>query len=240
MGKPPGVCCPNRAGCDAALSTVAVVPAFREEQLVSDTVAALSGIDEIDQIVVVDDASGDMTARNACAAGATVISNGRNHGKGSSLNRVLPHLDFDLLLLVDGDLGVHAGEAIKLISAVGSGDADIAIASFGPAEVKGGFGLARGLGRAGIRLLTGKEMRTPLSGQRAMTRNAYEKVSPFARGFGMEVAMTIDALRAGLLVIEVDTSMSHRETGRDAAGFMHRGRQFKDILAALASRLVGS
>jgi glycosyltransferase involved in cell wall biosynthesis len=220
--------------------TVAVVPAFREEQLISDTVHALTRIDGIDRIVVVDDASGDLTSRNASAAGATVVSNGRNHGKGTSLNRVLPHLDFDVLLLVDGDLGTHAGEAEILISAVTGGEADIAIASFGPASRKGGFGLAKGLGRAGIRLLTGAETRTPLSGQRAMTREAYKKVAPFAAGFGMEVAMTVDALRAGLRVVELDTTMSHRETGRDVASFLHRGRQFRDILYALARRFAGS
>jgi len=30
--------------------------------------------------------------------------------------------------------------------------------------------------------------------------------------------------------------MSHSETGRDLAGFVHRGRQFADIAKALASR----
>jgi hypothetical protein len=53
----------------------------------------------------------------------------------------------------------------------------------------------------------------------------------------MEVAMTVDALRAGLRVVEVPTTMSHRETGRDLAGFLHRGKQFRDILAAIARRI---
>jgi hypothetical protein len=52
----------------------------------------------------------------------------------------------------------------------------------------------------------------------------------------MEVAMTIDAIRAGMRVVEVQTTMSHRETGRDLAGFIHRGKQFRDILLAIAGR----
>ena len=82
-------------------------------------------------------------------------------------------------------------------------------------------------------------MSTPLSGQRAMTVDAFRAVSPFAPGFGMEVAMTVDALRAGFRVVEVPVEMSHRETGRDLAGFVHRGKQFKDILEALAARSAG-
>ena len=90
--------------------------------------------------------------------------------------------------------------------------------------------------RRWIRHLAGLRMASPLSGQRAMTSEAFEKVAPFAPGFGMEVAMTVDALRAGLRVVEIQTTMSHSETGRDLAGFMHRGKQFRDILLALIKR----
>jgi hypothetical protein len=45
--------------------------------------------------------------------------------------------------------------------------------------------------------------------------------------------MTIDALAAGLSFEEVELDLEHRPTGRDAAGFLHRGRQLLD--AALAA-----
>jgi hypothetical protein len=44
--------------------------------------------------------------------------------------------------------------------------------------------------------------------------------------------MTIDALRAGLAVEEVEVDLEHRPTRRDAAGFAHRGRQLVDALLA--------
>jgi hypothetical protein len=40
-------------------------------------------------------------------------------------------------------------------------------------------------------------------------------------------------------VVEVETKMSHRETGRDIAGFVHRGKQFADILRVLVKRSLG-
>jgi hypothetical protein len=44
--------------------------------------------------------------------------------------------------------------------------------------------------------------------------------------------MTVDAVRAGLEVSEFELPLRHRATGRDAAGFLHRGRQLRDALVA--------
>jgi len=218
------------------LRAVAVVPTYNEEELVGSTVSSLLGLDGVERVVVVDDASGDRSSLEASAAGATVVVNGSNLGKGGSLNRLLPELDFETLLLIDGDLGAHAAEAAALLEAVASGAADLAIAAFPPPAKNGGVGAAQGLARRGIKMLTGLEMRSPISGQRAMSREVFEAVTPFREGFGVEVAMTVDAHRAGFTIAEVSTCMSHSETGRDLAGFVHRGRQFADIAKALASR----
>lgn len=217
-------------------AVLAVVPSFSEEEVIGETVRSLLSLPRIREVVVVDDASPDRTARTAREAGARVLVNGSNLGKGRSLARTLTDLDYDTLLLVDGDLGEHALEAQKLIEPVALGEADLVIAAFGPASRKGGFGVVKGLADRAIRGLTGRSMASPISGQRCMTREVYEACAPFARGFGMEVGMTIDALRAGFRVVEVETGMSHRETGRDFAGFVHRGRQFTDILAAIVKR----
>jgi hypothetical protein len=44
--------------------------------------------------------------------------------------------------------------------------------------------------------------------------------------------MTIDAVRAGLGVQEIELELRHRATGRDLSGFLHRGRQLHDALLA--------
>lgn len=218
------------------MKTIAVVPAYREEDVIANTVRCITELTEVDSVVVADDSSGDGTAPAAAAAGARVIVHGRNYGKGGSLNRVLAGLDFDALILLDGDLGRCAAQAPLLLDPVLRGEADLAIAAFPPPAKKGGLGIAQGLGRRGIRFFTGRSMRSPLSGQRAMTHEVFSRVFPFDPRFGVEVGMTIDALRAGFRVVEVETEMSHKETGRDAAGFLHRARQFYDITMALAKR----
>ena len=56
---------------------------------------------------------------------------------------------------------------------------------------------------------------------------------PFARGFGMETGMTIDAVRAGFRVAEIELDLEHRATGRTLAGFVHRAGQLRDIARAV-------
>ena len=67
-----------------------------------------------------------------------------------------------------------------------------------------------------------------------MRAEVLRAVLPLARGFGLETGMTIDAIRAGHRVIEIELELAHRTTGRTPAGFAHRARQLYD--AAQASR----
>jgi hypothetical protein len=61
-------------------------------------------------------------------------------------------------------------------------------------------------------------------------------VLPFAQGYGMEIGMTVDAVRAGYRVGEVELDLSHRATGRSFTGFLHRARQLADFARAYRAR----
>jgi hypothetical protein len=63
---------------------------------------------------------------------------------------------------------------------------------------------------------------------------ALGELVPFAPGFGVEVAMTLDAVAAGLRVVEVPLDLRHKPTGRTVAGIVHRGRQAGSIARELA------
>jgi hypothetical protein len=99
-------------------------------------------------------------------------------------------------------------------------------------RVGGGLGVAKAVGRALIERRGGRRMREPLSGQRFLSARARAEVFPVAAGFGVETRMTIDALRAGLEVLEVELDLEHRATARDLRGFGHRGRQLVDLVLA--------
>ena len=97
-------------------------------------------------------------------------------------------------------------------------------------RVGGGFGVALRFARWAIRSRSGYEAGAPISGQRAMRAEVLRAVLPFAAGFGMEIGMTVDAVRAGYRVAEVELDLEHRATGRTLGGFLHRGGQLRDFV----------
>jgi glycosyltransferase involved in cell wall biosynthesis len=217
---------------------VALVPARDEADSVAGTVAALRGIRAVDDVVVVDDASSDGTGSVALAAGATVLRVRRRVGKGGAMEGALRRVDADVWLLADADLGETATGLAAVLDEVLAGRADLAIAVL-PAQDTAGFGLVRRAAGRAIHAASGFLATAPLSGQRAVTSQALRACRPLARGFGVETAMTIDAVRAGFRVVEVPADLRHRATGRDLSGFAHRARQGLDIASAAVVRLGG-
>ena len=216
---------------------VAVVPARDEGALIANTVEALRTIPEVDEVVVVDDGSADDTADRARRCGARVLKAPRNLGKGGALEAALDRIEpAQVYLFLDADLGDTAKEAGPLLDEVLSGRADLAVGVLPRDPRHGGFFLVKRLGTVVIRLLSGFRAAEPLSGQRAVARAVLEAVRPLAGGFGVETAMTIDAVRMGFRVREVPVSMQHVPTARDLPGILHRARQGRDLLAAALPR----
>jgi glycosyltransferase involved in cell wall biosynthesis len=217
-----------------------LVAARNEADRIGDTVRALHDAFPAAALWVADDASTDGTAEAAMMAGAQVVSRGRPHGKGANVTAAAEAaLGVDappkLVLLCDGDLGNSASRLVPLMEAVERGDCDLAVAAFSR-RVGGGFGAALGFARWAIRRRCGLETEAPISGQRAMRAEVLRAVLPFARGYGMEVGMTIDAVRAGYRLREYELDLSHRATGRSVAGFAHRARQLADFTRAYLAR----
>jgi hypothetical protein len=217
---------------------VAIVAAFDEEESIARTVKALAGIESISEVVVIADGSTDRTGEEAVGAGARVLAASRRLGKGGAIDSALERVGpADAYLLVDGDVGETAAETAALLQEVVAGRLDLAIGRLPPLE-GGGFGLVKEFSRRAIRSISGFDPDEPLSGQRAISREALEACRPLASGFGLETAMTIDAVRLGFRVGEVPVDMRHRPTGRDVTGFAHRARQGLDIVKAAIPRLL--
>jgi glycosyltransferase involved in cell wall biosynthesis len=226
---------------------VAVVVAARNEaDRIAATVAAAAGLAGVGLVVVVDDGSSDATAAVAQRAGAAVMRHRGNRGKGTAMEtgaeavRLVDqreHRDHPRhLLFLDADLGDTAGQAGPLMDPVTAGTADMTIAVFAATVKLGGHGLVVGLSGAGIRRATGWQPRQPLNGQRCLTRAAFEAARPLAHGWGVETALTIDLLRQGLRITEVEVELTHRATGTGLRAQLHRAHQLTDVARALLAR----
>jgi hypothetical protein len=144
------------------------------------------------------------------------------------------------LLFLDADLGASAAEAGPLTEAVRTGAADMTIAIFTDRVRLGGFGLVTTTSAAGIERATGWRPVQPLNGQRCLTRSAFAAALPLAPGWGVETGMTIDLSRKGMRITEVEVPLSHRATGTDWRSQLHRLRQLRDVVRAIAVREPGN
>jgi len=224
-----------------------VMPARDESDRIQATVKAASVLPGVDLVLVVDDGSRDSTSAAAEGAGAAVVRHPRARGKGTAMEtgaeavRLLDSQEGRTtprhLLFLDADLGDSAAQAGPLTKPVRQGQADMTIAVFSGTVKLGGHGFVVGLSGAGIQRATGWRPAQPLNGQRCLTRAAFEAARPIAGGWGAETALTIDLLRKGMRIQEVEVPLTHRATGTDWRAQLHRAHQFVDVGRALARRL---
>lgn len=224
-----------------------IVAARNEADRIVATLEALKEAFPGSRLMVASAGSSDGTPGLAARLGVEVVphlaSDVESRGKGGVMTAAVRLALADrsaplTVVLCDGDLGPSAASLIALVDAVESGECDLAVASFARRE-GGGFGIALGFARRAIRSLTGLELEAPLSGQRAVPGDLASRLLPFAPGFGIETGMTVDAVRAGARLKEIELDLDHRATGRSAAGFVHRGRQLLDIALVYLSRRFG-
>ncbi len=232
-----------------------VVAAHDEAERIAATLAAAREALPGASVWVADDGSRDATARIAGEAGARVVGRPRAIGKGGAVTAAVRAAleeagtgreasagtdegaaeEALVFVLCDGDLADSARELGALADAVARGEADVAVGAFAM-RVGGGLGIAVGFARWAVRRRCGLATRAPISGQRALSARALADVLPFAHGYGMEIGMTIDAVRAGHRVVEIELDLAHRASGRTPAGFLHRARQLVDFVRVYLSR----
>ncbi|KEO82350.1 hypothetical protein EL26_15610 [Tumebacillus flagellatus] len=212
-----------------------LIPAWNEADIIDRTILAVRTIDAVSEIIVIDDCSTDETYRISLEAGARVVRHRTNYGKGAALYSGILSTDADVVVFLDADMGETAVEIEKLLRPVLENRCDMTIGRL-PRPLRGGFGLVKGFARQGIKRLTGIELQAPLSGQRVLNRRVLDAIGRLGDGYGVEVAMTIDAARKGMRLLEVEVEMKNREYGRNLRGFLHRGKQLVQIARVLVSR----
>ena len=237
---------PRRLDASPPQRVAVVVPAKDEARRIAATVRAARAIPHVDLVLVVDDGSQDATQHIARDAGAVVVRHPHNRGKSAAMEtgaavvamRDTPARPPRLLLFLDGDLGETAVHCAPLIPPVLTGEVDMTVAVVPPQPGAGERGVVIRLARRAILTMTGWATTQPLAGMRCLTREAFEAASPLARGWGVEVGMTIDLLTQGFTAVEVPCDLRYRPVGTDFRGQVHRANQYRDVLLAVNARKV--
>lgn len=227
------------AAKQAGRTTVSVcLPARNEAATVGSEVAAIraalvDGAPLVDEVVVVDDHSTDATATVAAAAGARVVDascvlpdHGEGHGKGEALWKSLHESTGDLVVWVDADISDF--DPAFVVGLLGPLLTEPAVQF-----VKGHYHRpeADGVGGGRVTELSARpllsqyfpelaEVAQPLAGEYAGRRSLLETL-PFVVGYGVDVALLIDALRAvgveGLAQVDLGVR-HHRNRTLDELG----------------------
>lgn len=216
----------------------AIIPAFNEEEYILDTLEGIRKVSGINEIIVVDDGSTDSTYELLKKEkGIMLLKNGRNRGKGYAIRKGLKYANNDYVALVDADLRESAAEFGKLVDRINREDKAVIVGMLPRAKIKGGFGIVKLVSYSGMYLLTAIKVNSILSGQRVLPVSFLREME-FPPGFALEFKITLEAIRGGFKLIEVPVNIRHRETGRDVAGFLHRGRQCCDICRTIKRELI--
>jgi glucosyl-3-phosphoglycerate synthase len=231
------------------------LPARECARTVGEIVTALVALREtgaIDEVAVVDAASVDGTAAVAARAGATVWQEaelmpayGPVLGKGDAMWRALSVLDGELVCFVDADTeGFSAHFATGLLGPLVCEPGVSFVKAYyrrplgleGVSDADGGGRVNRLTARPALALfypeLAG--VRQPLAGEMAARRELLEGL-PFATGYGVEIAMLIDAWRKlgldGIAQVDLD---EHRNRHQPLSALEPMAQT---VLATIARRL---
>ena len=177
---------------------VAVIPAYEEAPRVG---AVVAGAKAHLPVLVVDDGSTDDTAAIAEAAGATVLRQRPNQGKGAALRAAFRWAldnDVDAVVTLDADGQHDPAEIPAFLAARARTGADLVVGRRDFSRMPSIRQLSNRLGGLAFSWAVGRRIPDNQSGYRLVSRRLMEAMLASAEsGFEFEVEMITTAIRAG-------------------------------------------
>jgi glycosyltransferase involved in cell wall biosynthesis len=110
------------------MKVAAIIPAYNEEKSIGPVVRAAKDNNLIDEVIVVDDGSFDMTSVIAQDSGGRVVRTENNQGKGRALEKGVQSTDANILLFLDADLiGLTPKHLSMLLEPVMRGEVEMTV-----------------------------------------------------------------------------------------------------------------
>lgn len=178
-----------------------VIPAYNEAVRVASVV---TGARIHRPVLVVDDGSTDDTAARAEAAGASVLRQMPNQGKGAALRagfRWALQAGYDAVLTLDADGQHDPAEIPKFLRAHSAQPADLIVGARNLDQIPPVRRLANTLGRLTFSWALGQPVRDNQSGYRLISHRLMEAtLTSREQGFEFEVEMIVTCVRRGYVL----------------------------------------
>ena len=191
------------------------IPAFNEEKPIVDVIK--KSLKYVDQVIVCDDGSSDLTAEQAKIAGAVVIKHEKNMGKGHAMKSLFKYakdIDADVIVTIDGD-GQFLPEQIEtLLQPILENSYDVVIGNrFSDDKEMPSY---RKIGNKMLDRITKLAADLPFSdtqsGFRSYSKKAIQSIDFSTNGFGVDSEILINAVDKGLKITETDVTVLY-DTG---------------------------
>ena len=207
-----------------------VIPAYNEEKtigrVIEETIQVMESLGLPYEIIVVDDGSWDRTREEASKYKVTVLSNGRNRGKGYALRKGFQHASGDIIVTIDADGSHKPKEIPDLLNALMEG-ADIVAGSRFLGKNKNHTSKLHVFGNYLINLtimtLTGKAITDRQTGLRALKRDFLQEISLESEGYEIETEITVKGLKNGFVLKEIPISCYRRRNGVSRLCALYQG-----------------
>lgn len=223
-----------------------VIPVYNEERtignVISNTILTMDSLRMPYEIIIVDDGSTDNTRRIATGYKATVLSNGRNRGKGYALRKGFRHAQGSIVVTVDSD-GAHKPKEIPdLIHPLFNGVDIVAGSRF--LGHNGKYSTSR-LNRLGnflfnitIMILTGKLITDSQTGFRAIKNEVLKELNLTSHGYEVETELTVKGLKNGYVYQEKPISCERRKYNASKLKILYDGTKIlKTIFKASFAKI---
>ena len=218
---------------------IAIIPAYQAAPTLDAIVRATR---EHLPVLVVDDGSTDATGSVAATAGATVLRQEPNQGKGAALRRGFAHAlegGAEAVLTLDADGQHDPACAPEFLAAWRERRAPLIIGRRDFSQMPFSRRLANNLGTAVFSRAVGRPVADNQSGYRLIARPLLPHLLGSSEdGFEFEVEMITDAIRAGLTIDWVPIPTIYEDAGSHISPVSHVANFLR--VARAARRSVGT
>ena len=191
---------------------IAAIPCYNTQKHIAEVVAKTKKY--VDEVIVIDDGSTDMTAEVARNAGATVISHGKNKKYGEAIKSCFAAgqaNNADVLITIDGDGQHNPDEIARFLAPIIKDESDIVIGSRFleackiPSYRRFGLGIINLAWNFGAKI----KITDTQSGFRAYSRKAFDGLQFNEKGMSISIEIIEKARRMGLRFKEVPITCSY-------------------------------